>query len=205
MTDFTLSIESRADEGRRASRRIRRTGYFPAVVYGGKKPATSISLEHRTASRMLKDDAVFSHVIQLKAADGTAENVIIRGIQRHPYKDQILHMDFQRISAGQKVTVHVPIHFTGEAECVGVRMGGGQLHHVMVDIELSAPVDKLPEFIAVDVSGLDKGHSLHLSDIKLPADVSIPALAHGDNKTVVSVSAPRGAAEETAAEGGASA
>lgn len=202
MTEFALSAQLREESGRRASRRMRRGERLPAVVYGGGEPAQSISLEHREVAKLIEDERAFSHIISLKT-DGAAQDVVIRDLQMHPYKPRILHVDLQRVKAGQQILVHVPLHFVGEAECVGVRLGGGQLHHILVEVEVSAPADRLPEFIEVDVTKLDKGQTLHLSDLQLPAGVTIPALAHGDDKAVVNVSAPRGAAEEAPTEEGA--
>lgn len=205
MTDFTLNAETRDEHGRRNSRRMRRTGYIPAVVYGGGEAAQSISLEHREIARLIQDERAFSHIISLKMKDGKSQNVIIRDLQMHPFKLLIQHVDFQRAKAGQTMHVHVPLHYLGEEQCVGVKLGGGQLHHILVEIEVAAPADRLPEFIEVDVSQLDKGQTLHLSDLKLPEGISIPALLHGDDKAVVNVSAPRGADvdEATTEESGA--
>ncbi|MEW5791535.1 MAG: 50S ribosomal protein L25/general stress protein Ctc [Pseudomonadota bacterium] len=202
MTEFFLTAQPREETGRRASRRMRRGERVPAVLYGGGEAAQSISLEHREIAKLIEDERAFSHIISLKT-DGAAQDVVIRDLQMHPYKPRILHVDLQRVKAGQQILVHVPLHFVGEAECVGVRLGGGQLHHILVEVEVSAPADRLPEFIEVDVAKLDKGQTLHLSDLRLPAGVTIPALAHGDDKAVVNVSAPRGAAEEAPTEEGA--
>lgn len=202
MTEFVLTAQPREETGRRASRRMRRGERVPAVLYGGGEAAQSISLEHREIAKLIEDERAFSHIISLKT-DGAAQDVVIRDLQMHPYKPRILHVDLQRVKAGQQILVHVPLHFVGEAECVGVRLGGGQLHHILVEVEVSAPADRLPEFIEVDVANLDKGQTLHLSDLRLPAGVTIPALAHGDDKAVVNVSAPRGAAEEASTEEGA--
>lgn len=198
MTDFSLNAEARDTHGRRASRRMRRSERVPAVVYGGGEAAQSISLSHREIARLIQDGRAFSHIISLKL-DGASQNVVIRDLQMHPYKAAVLHVDFQRAKAGQQMHVHVPLRFIGDEECVGVKLGGGQLHHILVEVEVSAPADRLPESIEVDVSKLEKGQSLHLSDLKLPKDVSILALAHGDDKAVVNVSAPRGAEPEAEA------
>lgn len=196
MTDFSLMAEARDVHGRRPSRRLRREDRVPAVIYGGGEAAQSISLSQREISRLIQDQSVFSHVITLNITDRASQQVIIRDLQMHPYKALVQHVDFQRAKAGQKVTVHVPINYVGEAECIGARLQGGQLHHILVELEVQAPSDKLPDHIDIDVSGLEKGQSVHLSDIKLPEGVSIIALAHGDDKAVVQVLAPRGAAAE---------
>lgn len=196
MTDFSLNVEVREVHGRRPSRRLRREDRVPAVIYGGGEAAQSITLSQREISRLILDQSVFSHVISLAFPDATTQQVIIRDLQMHPFKLLVQHMDFQRAKAGQKVTVHVPLNYIGEEGCVGVKTQGGQLHHILVEVEVLAPSDRLPDHIDVDVSNLEKGESIHLSDLKLPEGVSILVLAHGDDKAVVQVLAPRGAATE---------
>lgn len=198
MTEFVLDAQTRGDHGRRASRRLRRDGRLPAVVYGDGRPAQGVSLEERQVRKLLEDERVYSHVIELKM-DGGGERVIIRDLQMHPYKASVLHMDFLRVHAGERITLHVPVHFINEDTCLGVR-AGGVLHHAVTELEVEAPVDRLPEAIEVDVGSLGVGEGLHLSHIPFPTGISSVALKHGDDKEVVSVHAARTAVEEGAAE-----
>ncbi|MEY2343129.1 50S ribosomal protein L25/general stress protein Ctc [Acidithiobacillus sp. IBUN Pt1247-S3] len=197
---FVLAAEKRSEEGRRNSRRMRRAGRVPAVVYGDGKPAESISLDVFEAYKFLANEQAYSNVVTLKL-DGHKESVLIRDLQMHPYKDEILHVDFMRVHQGELVTLSVPVHLLNEHSAVGVKMGGGLLHRALTEIEIQGPVGKLPEAIEVDVAELQAGASIHLSSLKVPAGVVLVALKHGDDKEVVSIHAPHGpAAEEGATE-----
>ncbi|MCE5360357.1 50S ribosomal protein L25/general stress protein Ctc [Candidatus Igneacidithiobacillus taiwanensis] len=201
--NFVLAAQTRSEEGRRASRRMRRSGRIPAVVYGDGKPAQSISLDMFAAQKFLANEQVFSSVISLNL-DGVQESVLIRDLQMHPYKAQILHVDFMRVHQGELVTLNVPIHLLNEHSAVGVKMGGGLLHRALTEVEIQAPVGNLPDAIEVDVAALQVGESIHLSDLQVPAGVVLTALKHGDDKEVVSIHAPHGPAADEA-EGGAAA
>ncbi len=200
--NFVLAAQARSEEGRRPSRRMRRSGRIPAVLYGDGKPAESISLDVFAAYKFLGNEQVYSNVITLDL-DGRKESVLIRDLQMHPYKDEILHVDFMRVHQGELVTLNVPVHLLNEHSAVGVKMGGGLLHRAVTEVEIQAPVGKLPESIEVDVAELGAGESIHLSNLQLPAGVVLVALKHGDDKEVVSIHAPHGPAadeEESAAE-----
>jgi large subunit ribosomal protein L25 len=201
--NFVLAAQTRSEEGRRASRRMRRSGKIPAVVYGDGKPAQSISLDMFAAQKFLANDQVYSSVVSLNL-DGVQESVLIRDLQMHPYKAQILHVDFMRVHQGELVTLNVPIHLLNEHSAAGVKMGGGLLHRAVTEVEIQAPVGKLPDAIEVDVAALQVGESIHLSDLQVPAGVVLTALKHGDDKEVVSIHAPHGPAVDEA-EGGAAA
>ncbi|MEL5848430.1 MAG: 50S ribosomal protein L25/general stress protein Ctc [Candidatus Igneacidithiobacillus chanchocoensis] len=201
--NFVLAAQARSEEGRRASRRMRRSGRIPAVVYGDGKPAQSISLDMFAAQKFLANEQVYSSVVSLNL-DGVQESVLIRDLQMHPYKAQILHVDFMRVHQGELVTLNVPIHLLNEHSAVGVKMGGGLLHRAVTEVEIQAPVGKLPDAIEVDVAALQVGESVHLSDLQMPAGVVLTALKHGDDKEVVSIHAPHGPAGDEA-EGGAAA
>ena len=200
--NFVLAAQARSEEGRRPSRRMRRSGRIPAVLYGDGKPAESISLDVFAAYKFLGNEQVYSNVITLDL-DGRKESVLIRDLQMHPYKDEILHVDFMRVHQGELVTLNVPVHLLNAHSAVGVKMGGGLLHRAVTEVEIQAPVGKLPEAIEVDVAELGAGESIHLSNLQLPAGVVLVALKHGDDKEVVSIHAPHGPAgdeEESAAE-----
>lgn len=193
MTDFAIAAMPREENGRRASRRLRRTGMVPAVLYGDNKPATGLSIEARLLRKLLADERAYTHVITLEFPKGK-ETALIRDIQMHPYKEEVLHLDFMRVHAGETVRLHVPIHFLHENTCVGVK-AGGVLHRALNDVEVEAPVDRLPEAIEVDIAQLERGESLHLSQINVPAGVTLIPLQHDDDKEIVSIHNPRTGAE----------
>ena len=176
---FEFVAESRDLSGKSAARAVRRNGNIPAVVYGGKNAPQSIVLEHNDVSKHLEHEAVYSHILDLKV-DGKNEQVILKGLQRHPAKAQILHMDFMRVDASQALKVNVPLHFINEDTCVGVKEGG-VITHSMVDIEVSCLPAVLPEYIKVDLLALNIGDSVHLTDLVLPEGVEIPVLAQGED------------------------
>ena len=207
MVDFTLNANARDDLGKGASRRLRRNAdQVPAIVYGGDKEPQNISIAARELNKALENDAFYSSIIGL-SIDGKVEEVLIKALQRHPAKPRLLHADFQRIVAGQKVTVHVQLHFTNEETCVGVKQEGGMVFRNLPEVEVSCLPKDLPDFIEVDLLDLKVGDSLHLTDLKLPEGVEIPSLALGDdhNLPVVTIMAQRTAAaaddEEAAGEG----
>ena len=174
---FEFVAESRGQSGKGAARRVRRTGNVPAVIYGGHGEPQMLSLSHNEVIKHLSHEAVYSHVLDINV-DGKTEKVILKGVQRHPAKFQILHMDFLRVSMSEAVKVHVPLHFINEATSVGGKKGG-IVTHSMIDVEVSCLPTALPDYIEVDLKGLDIGDSAHLSDIVLPAGVEIVALAQG--------------------------
>ncbi len=199
---FELHAEPRNDMGKGASRRLRREGKVPAIMYGGGKDPQALTLEQRELLHNLENEAFFSHILTIKV-DGSDEQAVLRDLQRHPSKPVVLHVDLQRVSASEKIHVRVPLHFVGEDVAVGVKMGGGMISHELTEVDVECLPGDLPEFIEVDVSGLDVGDSLHLSDLKLPAGVTLVELARGEGHdlSVVSVHARRGGGEEEAAEG----
>ena len=179
MSDFIVVAEARADEGKGASRRLRRlTDEVPAIIYGGKKDAEKISILHKDITKALENDAVYSSIISL-SIDGKAEDTIIKDIQRHPAKQIILHMDFLRVSKTTKLQTRVPLNFINEDTCVGVKLGGGLIAHTMTDIEVSCLPKDLPESIDVDMAEIDVGQIVHLSDLTLPDGVESVSLSQG--------------------------
>ena len=207
MVDFTLNANVRDDLGKGASRRLRRNAdLVPAIVYGGNKEPQSISIAARELNKALENEAFYSSIIGL-SIDGKVEEVLVKALQRHPAKPRVLHADFQRIVAGQKVTVQVPLHFANEDTCVGVKQEGGMAFRNLPEVEISCLPKDLPDFIEVDLKDLKVGEALHLADLKLPEGLTIPSLALGDdhNLPVVTVMAQRTAAaadEDDAAEDG---
>ena len=191
MTEFTLSAELRSDLGKGASRRLRRNASLvPAIIYGGEQAPQSISLQAKDVAKLLESEAAFSHVIALDIA-GTAETVLIKALQRHPAKGFVMHMDFMRAMAGQKLLAHVPLHFINQESSVGVKQQGGEVSHTLSEVEVSCLPSDLPEFIEVDMAKVEVGQILHLSDLKVPAGVELVALAHGNNLAVANIHASR--------------
>lgn len=198
--NFVVDAQPRSDEGKGASRRLRRTGNVPAVIYGGGKDPQSISLQHNVMLRHVEHEAFFSHILTVKVGD-KAEKAIVKDLQWHPYKPAIAHMDFLRVDESTVIKIHVPIHFIGEDVAPGVK-AGGIVTHQLTTVEVSCSAGKLPEYVEVDVSALNLGETLHLSDIKLPEGVTILELSHGEehDMPVAAVVETRGgaAAEEEA-------
>ena len=183
----------RAKQGTGASRRLRNTGRTPGIVYGGAAETSLIEIDHNALWHALKKEAFHSSVLDMEIA-GQAQKVLLRDVQMHPYKQLILHIDFQRVDANTKLHMKVPLHFSGDENSPAVKTDGCIANHILTEIEVLCLPTDLPEFIAVDLSGLKKGRSLHLNDIVLPKGVS--AVTHGkNNPVVVSVVAVAGAAE----------
>lgn len=186
---FVVEATVRHDQGKGASRRLRRNEKIPGVVYGGKKEAVSLSLEHKDIAKQLRSEAFYSHILTLKT-DKETDMVVLKDVQRHPYKPRIMHVDFLRVSKDEKLVMHVPLHFIGEDKALGVKEGG-VVSHNMSDVEISCLPANLPEYLEVNVTDLKMNETIHLSDIKLPEGVEIVALTHEDDKSVVSIHMPR--------------
>jgi len=204
MSIFEIEAESRSDMGKGASRRLRRDGKVPAIMYGGDEDPQSIMLVHSELLKRLEHEAFYSHILSV-SVDGKVTKAVLRDMHRHPSKPQIMHMDFQRISENQPIRVHVPLHFVGGDIAPGVKTGGGMVTHELTEVELEVLPRHLPEYIEVDISGLDVGDSIHLTELKLPESGSLVELARGEDHDlpVVSVHARRGGGDDTeAAEGG---
>ncbi|MEX6501721.1 50S ribosomal protein L25/general stress protein Ctc [Pseudomonas zhanjiangensis] len=199
--EFALNAEVRSDLGKGASRRLRRNvAMVPAVIYGGEKAPQSISLLAKDFAKLLENEAAFSHVLTLNVA-GSNESVLIKALQRHPAKGFVLHADFQRVVAGQKLTAHVPLHFLNQEGSVGVKQQGGEVSHTLAEVEVSCLPKDLPEFINVDMAKVELGQIVHLSDLTLPQGVELVALAHGNDLAVANIHASRVAKEAEEGEG----
>lgn len=198
--EFELHAELRANTGKSASRRVRSLDKkIPAVVYGAKQPNTHILLDENTIHHKSQNEAFYTHILNLNV-DGKKQSVVLKAIQRHPFKAKILHIDFQRISDSEKITMHIPLHFIGESNAIGVKKGG-VVTHLVTSVEVSCLPSKLPEFIEVDVSGLDADESIHLSQLKVPQGVQFIELLHKNDIAIVNIQMPRGAEEsETSTE-----
>lgn len=188
---IVFQAEVRADLGKGASRRLRRlASQVPAVIYGGDKAPVSISLLAKEVAKLLENEAAYSHVIALTVA-GAVETVVIKALQRHPAKGHVLHADFVRVVAGQKLTAHVPLHFLNQETSVGVKQQGGEVSHSAVEVEVSCLPKDLPEFINVDMAKVEVGQIVHMSDLTLPAGVELVALAHGKDLPIANIHASR--------------
>jgi len=201
-TSFEVNAELRNDLGKGASRRLRRLeDKIPGIVYGGGKEPQSLSLVHKDILKHLEDEAFYSHILTLTIGK-KSEKVIIKDLQRHPFKPKVTHIDFMRVSATQKFHTSVPLHFINEAECPGVK-AGGVVNHSYTTVEISCLPKNLPEFIEVDMADLDMDQILHLSDIKLPKGVEIIELSHGaeHDQAIVTIHKARAAVSTEDEEG----
>ncbi len=182
---FEINAVARSDEGKGASRRLRRTGMVPGIIYGGGRDPQMVATAHNELFHHLENEAFYSHILTVKVG-GDTQKVVLKDLQRHPAKPFILHFDLLRVAAGDLIKMHVPLHFVGEDLAPGVKAGGKALHN-LTELEVTCEARNLPEFITVDVSGLNVGDALHLSELKLPEGLEIFALTHGDHYDAVVV------------------
>src|SRR3989338_10538135 len=196
---FEFEAQARQSTGKAAARRLRREDRVPAILYGAGKEPMPISLSHNKVIKALEHEAVYSHILTLNI-DNNAEKVVLKALMRHPVKPRILHMDFLRINTKEKLTMRVPLHFLGEAKAPGIK-DMGVLSKLITHLDVSCLPADLPEFIAVDISGLKIGDSIHMSAIQLPKGVALAhAIDHDHDQVVVSIHQPRAEEpEETAA------
>jgi len=196
MTQLAMSASVRSDKGKGASRRLRREKRIPGILYGAGKDAQAITLSAFELARMLEQEAFYSQILSLSIEGAGLEQVVLKDMQRHPFKDMVLHVDFQRVAAGEKLHMQVPVHLLNEERCAGVR-AGGVLHRDALEVGVIALPEHLPESIDVDVAELGLGQAIHLSQLVLPFGVELEAFAHGtdahdSDQPVVSVIQPRG-------------
>jgi large subunit ribosomal protein L25 len=175
--EFVINAEPRSEAGKGGARRLRRSSKVPAVLYGGHGAPEMLQLDHHAVLKSLENETVYSHILTIRVA-GREERAILKALQRHPSRPIVMHMDFQRVSATDKIRVHIPLHFINEASCVGVKKGGVVMHG-MVEVEVVCLPGQLPEFIEVDLAEIDLGQTVHLSDLTVPAGVQIHALMQG--------------------------
>ena len=201
--NFVVAAESRADQGKGASRRLRREGKVPAIIYGGKDAPTAVAVSANEMFKHLKVEAFYSHLLTLTLGSQT-QQVVLKDLQRHPVTGLAIHVDFQRVLADQLLKMHVPLHFVGADIAPGVKPGNGIVEHQLNQVEVECLPKDLPEFIEVDLSQLNVNESVHLSQLKLPEGVALVQLKHGNDQSVASIHLPRAAVEEevpAAAEG----
>ena len=185
---FDLIAEFREDIGKGASRRLRRQGMVPAVIYGAGRPSRSIAFDHNKVIKQLENESFYSSVLNIKVGD-KSQAVILKDMQRHPARRLIMHMDFQRIVEDQVIRMNVPIHLVNADIAVGVKQGGGSVSHLINDIEVVCLPKNLPEYLEIDIADLELDEMRYISDLPLPEGVEIPALAQGEeaNRPVVSI------------------
>ena len=194
-TNHNLTASGRKDEGKGASRRLRRSGQVPAIVYGAHQDPQSIQIEHNHLWLTSQNEWFYSAILDLDV-DGKTQKVLLRDMQRHPFKQQILHLDFLRVSENEVLRASVPLHFVNQEKSPAGKTAGIVVTHELNEDEVSCLPKHLPEFIEVDLSALDVGDIVHLSELKLPEGVTIPALAHGKEHDLAIVIAKHARVEE---------
>ncbi len=196
---FVVEAEVRSAHGKGASRRLRKEGKVPAIIYGGKGEPQPIAVNHNELSKQLKIEAFYSHILTVKIG-GASEQAVLKDLHRHPVRNEIMHMDLQRVLADQLLRMHVPLHFKGADIAPGVKTGGGIIEHHLIQVEVECLPKDLPEFIEVDLSALNVNEAVHLSQLKLSGGVTLVELKHDNDASVAAVHLPRAAvAEEEAA------
>lgn len=200
-TNYEINAEVRDIKGTSASKRLRREGRVPAIMYGAGGDNQQLTLDHNEILRNLEHETFHSAIIQVKTPQGK-EKAILRDVQMHPYRPQVMHVDLQRVSETEKLHIAIPLHFVGEDVAPGVKLEGGIMSHLINEVDVECLPADLPEYLEVDVSALNMHDTVKLSEIKLPDGVEITALAHGgEDQTVAAVSPPQAAEVEELAEG----
>jgi len=196
-TSFEVAADSRATQGKGASRRLRRTGKVPAILYGGNGEAQNIILDQQNLMTLVDKEKFYSSIITLKI-DGKPQPALVKDVQMHPAKNQVVHVDLQRVLEDQPLRLHLPIHILNATSSPGVKLQGGTVSHLRTDIEIACLPKDLPEALELDIGHMNIGDSFRLSDLKLPPGVTIPELAHGRDAPVVAIHAPRAQEAEPA-------
>ncbi len=192
-----INAVKRDVKGTGASRRLRRAGKVPGILYGASKDPISIEFDQKELFLQFRHEAFHASILSLKL-DGKTESVLLRDYQMHPVRNTIQHIDFQRVSATEKIHVKVPFHFVNQDIAPGVKTGGGIVAHILTEADIACLPKDLPEFIEVDVAKLEMGHSIHLSEIKLPNGVEFTELSHGNDAAVASIAKTRGGVSDDA-------
>lgn len=195
MSNIVLHASARSDLGKGASRRLRREGFVPAIVYGGKKEPLSITLEQRELQKEMKNEAFYSQILTVML-DGKKQEFVIKNLQRHPFKSIVMHLDLERVSGDKELHIQLPIHYLNAEASKGVKIKGGVVSHHLIDLEIACLPADLPECIEIDLTNVDLDQTIHLSDLTLPKGVKSVALSHGDDKAVVSIHLPKAAPVE---------
>ena len=184
-----IQARKREAQGTGASRRLRRMGRVPGIVYGGDRDAVRIELDHKDLFLNLRNERFHASILALDV-EGTKEQVLLRAVNMHPFKMQVQHVDFQRVSKDRKIHMKVPLHFVNAEVSAGVKEQGGVVNHVMNELDIVCLPDDLPEFVEVDLGALAVGHSIHVNELKMPKGVE-PALHKGENPVVATIVIPK--------------
>jgi large subunit ribosomal protein L25 len=186
--EFDLIADIREDQGKGASRRLRHQGKVPAIIYGAGRPPRALVFDHNRVLLKLENESFYSSILNIKVGE-KSQAAILKDVQRHPARPQVMHMDFQRIVEDEEIKMLVPIHFGGEDVAPGVKDGGGKVSHLITELEIVCLPKHLPEYLEIDVSELELDAMLKMSDVVLPEGVSVPALAQGEeaDRPVVSI------------------
>ncbi len=186
---FNIPAEIRTDAGKGASRRLRRAGRVPAVVYGGEREPATISVDHDSVLHMAENESFFASIIELTVADGRKQDVVVRDLQRHPFKPRLTHIDFMRVQANVALRISVPLHFLNQDSSPAGKTAGVVISHPLTEVEIEALPGNLPEYLEVDLAKLEPGDTVFLSQVSLPEGVRIPALEVEDAQDPQIVSA----------------
>src|SRR5215813_6524739 len=196
---FTFGADPRETQGKGASRRLRHSGKVPAILYGGHKDAQALILDQQNLLTMVGDERFYSSIVQVKISNGMQQEAIVKDVQMHPARNVVVHVDLQRVIENEAIRIKLPIHFKGETVSPGVKTQGGVVSHMRADVEVVTLPKDLPEFLELDMSAMNLNDTKFLSDIPLPAGVSIPELTHR-NAPVVSIHSPRAEEPEATPE-----
>jgi large subunit ribosomal protein L25 len=189
-----VNATPRATQGKGASRRLRHEERVPGILYGGGKPALNIELDHKELAQNLKQEAFHASILTL-SLEGEKQQVLLRDVQMHPWRAAVMHVDFQRVAKDKKIHMKVPLHFINADVAPGVKTGGGTVNHVLSELDIICLPDDLPNYIEVDLSNLQMGHSIHLSELKLPAGVESSQLRGAADPVVANIPVPRAEVE----------
>lgn len=192
---IALKATTRNGQGTGASRRLRRADKVPGIIYGGSKDASVIELDHNDIYHKLRLEAFHASILDLEL-DGKAEQVLLRDVQMHAWKQIVMHVDFQRVDPNKKIHMKVPLHFINADIAPGVKLSSGIVSHIINEIDVACLPKDLPEFIEVDLKDLAAGHSIHISDLKMPAGVESVSLHRKEDKSVATIIIPRAVASE---------
>jgi large subunit ribosomal protein L25 len=187
---FEIQAEARTEQGRAKSRKLRRLGRVPAIVYGGGKEPSALTLDSNKLNQQMEHESFYTSILDLKLGS-ESQPVVVKEVQRHPARSSVMHLDFQRIVADQEITMTIPLHFIGEADAPGVKEQGGVVERSMTEVEITCLPANLPAFLEVSVAHLALNQIVHLSDIKYPEGVRSTQLAHGHDLPVAAVHEPR--------------
>ena len=197
METFVLQAEKRDGVGKGNSKKLRRDGYMPGIIYGGSKDVVNIKIEHNAMLRNLEKEGFYSNILEISLS-GKSEKVFLKDLHRHPARKEVLHADFQRVEEAVELSIRVPIHLINEDNCIGIKQGGGVVSRLLNEVEVTCLPKDLPPFIEVDIENLNLGEAVHFSELQLPDGVRLTALLKGGDETtgVVQVMTPKGMAAD---------